>query len=182
MKAAENQKQPIAVTHLERELNVTNELDQELQHFLISRTKGEALEIVPRAEREPGLEQRRRLAAFYDPFAAGRSLDDSMQIFSPPKAAQIDDFSRNIQAWENLNNATENALETSCLKTCDWLFLLSMCPIGLEKELTARQHLFPDYAQMKARIATVINSRTRGVAPMMTGNLSDEGRQQPSCQ
>ena len=57
MKAAENQKQPIAVTHLQHEFNVTNEMDQELQHFLISRTKGEALEIVRGAEREPGLEQ-----------------------------------------------------------------------------------------------------------------------------
>ena len=51
--------------------------------------------------------------------------------------------------------------------------LLSMCPTNLEKELT-QQHVFPDYAQMKARIVTVINSRTRGVAPMMMGNLSDE--------
>ena len=53
MKAAENQKQPIAVTHLQHEFNVTNEM----QHFLISRTEGEALELVRGAEREPGLEQ-----------------------------------------------------------------------------------------------------------------------------
>ena len=43
----------------------------------------------------------------------------------------------------------------------------SMCPTDLEKKLTAQQHLFPDFAQMKARIVTVINSRTRE-------NLSDE--------
>ena len=50
-----------------------------------------------------------------------------------------------------------------------------MCPIDLEKELTAQQHLFPDYAQMKALIVAGINSRTRGLAPiMMMGNLSDE--------
>ena len=60
MKAAENQKQPIAVTHLQHELNVTNEMDQELEHLLISRTEGEALEIVRRAEREPGLQQWRK--------------------------------------------------------------------------------------------------------------------------
>ena len=58
-----NQKQPIAVTHLQHEFNVTNEMDQELQHFSSSRTEGEALEIVRGAEREPGLEQCRRLAA-----------------------------------------------------------------------------------------------------------------------
>ena len=63
MKAAEIQKQPIAVTHLQHEFNVTNEMDQELQHFLISRTEGEALEIVLGAERGPGLEHWRRLAA-----------------------------------------------------------------------------------------------------------------------
>ena len=49
-----------------------------------------------------------------------------------------------------------------------------MCAADLEKELTAQQHLFPDSAQMKAHIVTVINSRTRGLAPMMVGNLSDE--------
>ena len=36
--------------------------------------------------------------------------------------------------------------------------LLSTCT-DLEKELTAQQHLFPDYAQMKAHIVTIINSR-----------------------
>ena len=49
-----------------------------------------------------------------------------------------------------------------------------MCPTNLEKELTALQHLFPDYAQMRAHIVTVINNRTRGPAPMMMGNLNDE--------
>ena len=53
--------------------------------------------------------------------------------------------------------------------------LLSMCPTDLEKEL------FPDYAQMKAHIVTVINSRTRGFAPMMMGNLSDDDSNHPAC-
>ena len=52
--------------------------------------------------------------------------------------------------------------------------LLSMCPTDLERELTAQQDLFRDYAQMKARIVTVINSRTRGLATMMMENLRDE--------
>ena len=54
------------------------------------------------------------------------------------------------------------------------VILLSMCPTDLERELTAQQHLFPDYAQMRAHIVTIINSRTRGPAPMMMGNLNDE--------
>ena len=52
------------MTHLHHEFGVMNEMDQELQHFLISRTEGEALEVVRGAEREPGLEQWRRLAFF----------------------------------------------------------------------------------------------------------------------
>ena len=53
--------------------------------------------------------------------------------------------------------------------------LLSLCPTDLEKELTAQQHLCPDYAQMKGHIVTLMNSRTRGFPPMKMGNLSDEG-------
>ena len=56
MKAAENQKQPIAVTHLLHESTVANEMDQELQHFVILWTEGTALEFVRGAERELGLE------------------------------------------------------------------------------------------------------------------------------
>ena len=77
-------------------------MDHELQHFLISRTEGEALEVVREAEREPGLEQWPRLAALYDPPAAGRNLDDSRKILSQPKATKMDDLSHAIQAWENL--------------------------------------------------------------------------------
>ena len=76
---------------------------QKLAHSLSQNGYGgEALEVVRGAEREPGLEQWRRLAALYDPLAAGRSLDDRRQILSPPKAAKIDDLSHPIQAWENL--------------------------------------------------------------------------------
>ena len=42
-----------------------------------------------------------------------------------------------------------------------------MCPTDREGELTAQQHLFPDYAQMRAHIMKVIHSRTRGPTPMM---------------
>ena len=47
-------------------------------------------------------------------------------------------------------------------------------PTDLERELAAQQHLFPDYAQMRAHVVTVINNRSRGPAPMMMGNLNDE--------
>ena len=49
-----------------------------------------------------------------------------------------------------------------------------MCPTDLEKELTAKLHLFPDYAQMRAHVVRVIDSRSRGPAPMMIGNLNEE--------
>ena len=168
------EKQPIAVTHLQHEFGVTNEMDQELQHFLISRTEGEALEIVRGAERGPVLEKRRRLAALYDPSAAGRSLDDSRQILSPPKAAKIDDLAHTVQAWEILEQRHRERTGDHLSKDMRLAVLLSMCPTDLEKELTAQRHLFPDFPQTKAHIVTVINSRTRGLAPMMTGNLSDE--------
>ena len=75
---------------------------------------------------------------------------------------------------KTLNNDIENALETSYPKTCDRLaILLSVCPTDLEREFTAQQHLFPDYAQMRAHIVTVINNRTRGPGPMRMGNLND---------
>ena len=56
--------------------------------------------------------------------------------------------------------------------------LLSMCHADLEEELTAQQHLFPE--QMKPHIVTVINSRTRGLAPTIMGNLSDEDGNHPA--
>ena len=105
-----------------------------MQHFLISRTEGEALEGVRRAEQEPCLEQWRRLAALYDPLAAGRSLDDSRQIFSPLKAANIDDLSHAIQAWENLEQRHRERTGDQLPKDMRLSILLSMCPTDLEKE------------------------------------------------
>ena len=127
----------------------TNEMDQELQHFLISRTEGEALEVVRGTEREPGLEQWRRLAALYDPLAAGRSLDDSHQILSPPKATKMEDLSHAIQALESLEQRHRERTGDQS-KDMRLAILLSMCPTDLEKELTAHQHMFLDYAQMRA--------------------------------
>ena len=133
MTAAENQKQPIAVTHLQHEFNVTNEMDQELQHFLISRTEGEALEIVRGAERDPGLEQCRRLAGLNDPLVVGRSLDDSRQILSPPKVAKIDDLAHTVQAWENLEQRHRERTVDQMPKDVRLAILLSMCPLTLKR-------------------------------------------------
>ena len=120
MKSAENQKQPLSVTHLQHEFGVTNEMGQEKQYFLISRTKGEALEVVRGTEREPGLEQWRRLAALYDPLAAGRSLDHSRQNLvsteSRPSGRPL-----GTTKPGKIRNIV-NALETSRPRTCDWLF------------------------------------------------------------
>ena len=43
VKTAENRKLPIAVTHLQHDFGMTNEMDQELEDFMISRTEGEAV-------------------------------------------------------------------------------------------------------------------------------------------
>ena len=146
MKNAENREQPISVSSFQ-EFGVTKEMDQELQHFSISRIEGEALEVIRGAEWELGLVQRRRPAALYDPLAAGRSLDDSRQILSPPKVIKINDLSHAIQAWGNLEHRERTGDQLPwCVRLAT---LLSMCPTGLEKELTAQQHLFPGYAQMR---------------------------------
>ena len=176
LKNTENRKQPIATTNIQHDFGATNEIDQELQHFLITRTEGEALEVVRGAEREPGLEQWRRLAALYDPLAAVRSLDSSRQILSPPKAVKRDDLPHAIQACENLEQRHRERPGYQLPEDMRLAIILSMCPTDLEKELTAQQHLFPDYAQMKAQIVRVISSRTRGLAHMMMGSLSDEDR------
>ena len=123
-------------------------MDQELQHSSIARTEGEALEVVRGAEREPGVEQWRRLAALYDALAAGRSLDDSRQILSPPRAAKIDDLSHTVQILEIFEQRHRERTGDQLRKDMRPAVLLSMCPTDLDKELTARQHLFPDYAQM----------------------------------
>ena len=176
MKNVENQKQPISVTDLQHDYGVTKEMDQELQHVLISRTEGEALEVVRGAEREPGLEQWRRLAALCDPLAAGRSLDDNRQILYPPrKLLKWMTSRKQFKPTKTSNKDTGSALETSYPKTCDLLFSSpSVLQILRERELTAQQHLLPDYAQMRAHIVTVINSRTRGPPPMMMGNWNEE--------
>ena len=95
-------------------------------------------------DREPGLEQWRRLAALYDPLAAGEeSGRQQANLVSAESLPKIDDLSHTIPSLGKiLNNATVNALETRCLKTCRLAFLLSMCPTDLEKELAAQQHLF----------------------------------------
>ena len=83
------------------------------------------MEIVRGAEREPVLEQWRRLAALYDALAAGRSLDDSRRILSPPKAVKIDDLSHTIQAWENLEQRHPGDQLPKYMRLA---ILLSMCP------------------------------------------------------
>ena len=89
----------------------------------------------------------------------------------PPKLTIL---SHTIQAWEILEQRHREHTGDQLLEDMRLAVLLSMCPSDLEKELTPQQHLFPDNAQMKAHVMKVINSRTRGLAPMMMGNLSDE--------
>ena len=105
-KAAENQKQPIAVTHLQHEFNVINEMGPRIATFLDLEDRRRSSGICPR-----------RLAALYDPLAAGRSLDDSRQILSPPKAAKRDDLSHTIQAgWTFRMRKGMMILEDWCRK------------------------------------------------------------------
>ena len=119
------------------------------------------------AERQPGLEQWRRLAAMYDPLDAGRSLGDSRQSLFPTKVTKLEDLSHALQAWENLEQRHQE-------RTGDKLPKDMKPAILLAKESTAQQHLFLDFEQVRAHIVTVINTRTRGAAPMSVGNLDGE--------
>ena len=101
-------------------------------------------------------------------------MDDSRQILSPPKATKIDDLSHTIQAGKNLAQRHRERTVDQLPKDMRLAIIFSMCPTDLEKEITAQQHLILDYAQMRAHIATAVNSRTRGPVPMMMGNLNEE--------
>ena len=164
MKAAENQKRPIAVTHLQHEYNVTNEMDQELQHFLKSRTEGEN-QVWNNGEDWLLSMTHQQLGGVWT--TAGKSC---LRRGLP----KIDDLAHTIQAWEILEQRHRERTGDQLPEDMRLAVLLSLCPTDLEKELTTQQHLFPDYAQMKAHVVTVINSRARGVPPMMVRTLSNE--------
>ena len=163
MKTVERERQPIAAQDI-TDFALTMELDQELQHFLVSRTEGEALERVRGSERQPGLEQWRRLAAMHDPLAARRSVGDSRQILSRTKVTKQEDLSHALQARENLEQRHQE-------RTGDKLPKDMRPAILVAKESTAQQHLFPDFKHVRAHIVTVINTRTRGPTPMAVGTL-----------
>ena len=75
---------------------------------------------------------------FYDPLAAGRSLDDSRQILSPPKAAQIDDFSHTIQAWEIVEQRHPERTGYQLPKDMRLALVLSMCSTDLTATFVPR--------------------------------------------
>ena len=87
------------------------------------------------------VEQWRRLPTLYDPLTVGRSVDDSRQVLSPPKAAKIDDLSHAIQAFGNLEQRHRQRTGDQLPKDMRLAILFSMCPTDLERELTAQQHL-----------------------------------------
>ena len=128
MKNAENRKLPITVTNLQHDFGVTNEMDQELQHFLISRTEGEAMEVVRGAEREPGLEQWRRLAALYDPLMLGGVWTTAGKFCLHRKLPKLTTSRTPSKPGRIWNNDSENVLEINCLKTCDLQFSTPCVP------------------------------------------------------
>ena len=101
MKTVEKERQPITAQD-NTDFGVTMELGQSCN---ISLSRGQRVEQSKQsaiAERQPGLEQWRRLAAMYDPLAAGRSSGDSRQNLSPTKVTKLEDLSHTLQARENL--------------------------------------------------------------------------------
>ena len=73
--------------------------------------------------------------------AAGRSLDGSKQILSPPKAGKIYDLKHTVQAWDNLEQRNRKRTGDQLPKDMRLAILLSMCHADLDKELTERGNL-----------------------------------------
>ena len=163
-KTVEKERQPITVQDI-TDFGETMELDQELQQ--VSRTESGALETVRGAERQPDLEQWRRLAAMYDPLAAGRSSGDSRQSLFPTKVTKPEDLSHALQAWENLEQRHQERTGDKLPKDMTPAMLLAK---GVDSTATP----VPGFQQVRAHIETVINTRTRGAAPMAVGNLDSE--------
>ena len=152
---------------------VTTEVDQELQLFLFSRKEEEALEVSRGTEREPRLEQWRRRTSLYDILEASWTKSGRQQAnrISAQKQNKIEKKPSRTPSkpGKTLNQDSWNALETN-QDTCYSHLYVS----HISRDLTAPQYLFPDCAQMRAQIVTVINSRARGPAPMMMGKLNEE--------
>ena len=87
-----------------------------------------------------------------DDHLAKRSFGTAGRFLSPTSVAKMDDRSRALQAWENLEQRHRGRKETSYPRTCDLLVSSPCVFTDLEKKLTAQQHLFPDYAQTRAHI------------------------------
>ena len=115
-----------------------------------------------------------KTGCFMSSISSWKEFGRQQANLAPPETAKIDDLSHAIQVWENLEQRHRDRTGDQLRKDMRLAIPVSMCPTDLERELTAEQHLFPDYAQMRAHIVTVINNRTRGPAPMMMGNLKDE--------
>ena len=147
MKSAENRKQPISVSNI--------------QDFGVTKLRG--------VKRESRQEKWRRPVALYGPLAAGRSLDNRRQISCPSKPKSMTS-SHAFQVEKNLQQRHRDRTGDQLPKDMQLASLLSTRPTDLEKQLTAQQHLLPDCAHT----VTVINSRTRGPAPMMMGTLNEE--------
>ena len=164
MKTVEKERQPITVQDI-TDFGETMELDQELQQ--VSRTEDGALETVRGAERQPGLEQSRRLAAMYDPLAAGRSFGDSRQSLSSTKVTKLEDLSHALQAWGNLEQRHQERTGDKLPKDTRPAMLLAN---GVDSTATP----VPGFEEVRARIFRVINTRTRVPAPTAVGHLNSE--------
>ena len=124
-------------------LGITAEVDAELSQFLINRTEGEAADLVRGADKGPGIEMWRILVSRYDPMASSRSLAESRSLLNPARAARLEQLSAVIQGWENLERRRIDRTGESIPADMRLSLLLAMCPLELEKELVAQQHLFP---------------------------------------
>ena len=108
-----------------QDFDVSKEMDQELQHFLIFRTQGEALEVELNGNQAWNNGEDLLLCMT---LAAGRSFDDSRQMLSHHKLPTSTASRTLFKLWKTFNEDTGNALETSYPMTRDLLFFSPCIP------------------------------------------------------
>ena len=98
MDSVERRAEPVLYEQLQS-FGMTPEDDTELKAFLALKTTDQAHTIVRQHDLDPGLEQYRALAAYFEPDTEARSLEDFRMILQPQTEGNMEDFAKRFPAW-----------------------------------------------------------------------------------
>ena len=177
LKAIGNRTSPVTAQDVASS-GITADLDMQLAHLLVSRTTGNALEIVRGAYDEPGLEQWRLLSNTFDPHTQIRDLAEMQSVMSPAPAKTLEELPHVVQRWENAYQRHHERTGESLGAKMRLGVLISLCPREVRTEIEYQNHLFPDYLSLKSHLFTIAHNRAKGPAPMQLGSMeADEGHE-----